>query len=150
MGPEPVAVDIRGAMKMLNLGRSSVLPLADSGELTRLRFGRRVVFEVSDIEALVENQLHSGPAEVWTLVNFSCSASFGVPPTAAVTLRHRDGRQQSLGVGMFWRGEDLPLRRHLDDLAEIHHGNTVRHVLDDREIMVDEQQREAELELQIL
>ena len=45
----------------------------------------------ADIEALVENQLHSGTMEVWTLVNFSCSASFGVPPTAAVTLKHTDG-----------------------------------------------------------
>ncbi len=42
------------------------------------------------------------------------------------------------------------LGRHLDDLAEIHHGDTVRHVLDNREIMADEQQRKAELALQIL
>jgi 2-isopropylmalate synthase len=46
----------------------------------------------ADIEALVENQLHSGTSEAWTLVNFTCSASFGVPPTAAVTLKHADGR----------------------------------------------------------
>jgi 2-isopropylmalate synthase len=46
----------------------------------------------ADIEALVENQLHSGNMEMWTLVNFTCSASFGVPPTAAVTLKHQDGR----------------------------------------------------------
>ena len=42
------------------------------------------------------------------------------------------------------------LRRDLDDLAEIHHGDAVRHVLDDRQIMADEQHREPELALQIL
>jgi len=46
----------------------------------------------ADIEALVENQLHAGTSEAWTLVNFTCSASFGVPPVAAVTLKHADGR----------------------------------------------------------
>jgi 2-isopropylmalate synthase len=52
---------------------------------------KKTIFD-ADIEALVENQLHSGTSEVWTLINFSCSASFGVPPTAAVTLKHADGR----------------------------------------------------------
>ena len=51
---------------------------------------------------------------------------------------------------MLRRSEDLPPRRHLDDLAEVHHGDTVRHVLDDRKIMADEEQREAEFLLQIL
>ena len=46
----------------------------------------------ADIEALVDNQLHAGASEAWELVNFSCNASFGVPPTAAVTLKHADGR----------------------------------------------------------
>ncbi|WP_020472101.1 2-isopropylmalate synthase [Zavarzinella formosa] len=46
----------------------------------------------ADIEALVDNQLHSGASEAWQLVNFSCNASFGVPPTAAVSLKHADGR----------------------------------------------------------
>lgn len=45
----------------------------------------------ADIEALVDNQLHSSAGDVWTLVNFTCSASSGVPPTAAVTLKHCDG-----------------------------------------------------------
>jgi 2-isopropylmalate synthase len=52
---------------------------------------KKIIYD-ADIEALVENQLHSGTTEVWTLVNFTCSASFGVPPTAAVTLKHQDGR----------------------------------------------------------
>src|SRR5205809_4388138 len=48
------------------------------------------------------------------------------------------------------RGEDLLPWRHLRDRAEIHDGNAVRHVLDDRQIVADEEQREAELPLQIL
>src|SRR5260370_2274707 len=65
-------------------------------------------------------------------------------------LRHRHGREQSLGVGMPRRGEDLLPSRYLDDLAEIHDRDTVRHVLDDREIVADEEQRDAELLLQVL
>lgn len=48
------------------------------------------------------------------------------------------------------RGEDLLLRRQLDDLAEIHHRDAMGHVLDDRQIMADEEQREAELALEVL
>ncbi|OIQ78794.1 hypothetical protein GALL_394900 [mine drainage metagenome] len=51
---------------------------------------------------------------------------------------------------MLRRIEDLPPGRHLDDLAEIHDCDAVRHVLDDREIVADEEQREAELLLQVL
>src|SRR5579872_2168381 len=51
---------------------------------------------------------------------------------------------------MSWRGEDLLPRRHFDDLAEIHHGHAMRHVLDDRKIVADEEEREAEFGLQIL
>jgi len=46
----------------------------------------------ADIEALIENQIHTGTGEVWSLVNFTCSASSGVPPTASVTLKHSEGR----------------------------------------------------------
>jgi len=46
----------------------------------------------ADIEALIENQLHTGVGDVWSLVNFTCSASSGVPPTAAVSLKNVDGR----------------------------------------------------------
>jgi excisionase family DNA binding protein len=53
---EPLAVDVMGAAKLLGLGRSSVLNLADSGQLPRLRFGRRVVYAVDDIEALIEQR----------------------------------------------------------------------------------------------
>jgi hypothetical protein len=43
------------------------------------------------------------------------------------------------------RGEEAALRRHLDDLAEVHHGHAMGHVLDDREVVADEEQGEAEL-----
>ena len=56
-GDIPVlAVDVRGAMKMLSLGRTSVLELADRGELPRVRFGRAARFSVSDIERLVKKR----------------------------------------------------------------------------------------------
>ena len=70
--------------------------------------------------------------------------------SAGPRLRHRHRREQRLGVRMPWRGEDLLPWRHLDDLAEIHDRDTVRHVLDDREIMTDEEQRQAKFPLQIL
>jgi predicted DNA-binding transcriptional regulator AlpA len=55
-----LAVDVYGAMRMLGLGRSSVLGLADSGQLPRLRFGRAVRFAVGDIEAVVERRRSAG------------------------------------------------------------------------------------------
>ena len=64
--------------------------------------------------------------------------------------RHRHGGEQRAGVGVLGRREDLALVRRLDDLAEIHHRDAVGHVLDDREIVADEQQREAEPALQVL
>ena len=65
-------------------------------------------------------------------------------------LGHRDGRQQRFRIGMHGRGEDISLWRELDDLAEIHHRHAMRDVLDNGEIVADEQQREAELPLQVL
>ena len=54
-GSAPVlAVDVRGAMRMLGLGRCTVLALADRSVLPRLRTGRAVRFAVADIEHLVE------------------------------------------------------------------------------------------------
>ena len=43
--------------------RSSILNLADRGELPRLRFGRRVVFACSDVEALVERRRAASRSE---------------------------------------------------------------------------------------
>src|SRR6516165_317667 len=51
---------------------------------------------------------------------------------------------------MLGRGEDAFLRSELDDLAEIHDCNPMGHVLDNSEIMADEEERKAELALQIL
>ena len=53
---EALAVDVKGAMRMLGLSRSSVLNLADSGQLPRLRFGRSVRFSTDDIQALVDRR----------------------------------------------------------------------------------------------
>ncbi len=59
-GPAPVLlVDVHAAARMLGLGRSSVLGLADSGQLPRLRFGRSVRFATADVEALVEQRRQS-------------------------------------------------------------------------------------------
>ena len=51
-------------------------------------------------------------------------------------------------VGMPGRGEDAPFRGQLDDLAEIHDRHPMCHVLDDRKIVADEQQRKTKLLLQ--
>src|SRR5579864_352408 len=65
-------------------------------------------------------------------------------------LGQRDRGEQRLGIGMSGRGEDLPLRRHLDDLAKIHDRHAMGHVLDDREIVADEEQCETEFTLEVL
>ena len=49
-----LAVDVYGAMRMLDLGRTTILGLADAGELPRLRAGRAVRYAVSDVEALIQ------------------------------------------------------------------------------------------------
>jgi excisionase family DNA binding protein len=54
-----LAVDVYAAARMLGLGRCTVLALADADELPRLHFGRRVVFAVADVEALVEQRRRS-------------------------------------------------------------------------------------------
>jgi excisionase family DNA binding protein len=60
VSPAPaLVVDVYGAMQMLRLGRCTVLALADSGELPRLRFGRAVRFAVGDVEALIEQRRRS-------------------------------------------------------------------------------------------
>src|SRR6202011_3243245 len=55
-----------------------------------------------------------------------------------------------MGVGVLGAREDISLRRELDDLPEIHDRYAMGHVLDDGEIMTDEQEGEAEIELQIM
>ncbi|HXG08566.1 MAG TPA: 2-isopropylmalate synthase [Gemmataceae bacterium] len=51
---------------------------------------KKVVYD-SDIEALAEAQIHSGPA-LWTLEAFTCNAGTGTIPSAAVCLWHKEGR----------------------------------------------------------
>src|SRR4029077_11837445 len=65
-------------------------------------------------------------------------------------LRHRHGGEERESVGVLRRGEDLAFLRRLDDLAEIHHRDAMRHMLDDGEVMADEEKGEAELLLQVL
>jgi 2-isopropylmalate synthase len=53
----------------------------------------------ADIEALVEEQIHKGPA-LWTLEAVTCSAGSGTIPTAAVALWRQDGTiKRDAGVG---------------------------------------------------
>ncbi len=47
-----LAVDVYGAMRMLGLGRTTILGLADAGELPRLRAGRAVRYAVTDVERI--------------------------------------------------------------------------------------------------
>src|SRR5258708_24514091 len=70
------------------------------------------------------------------------------PRRAGLRDRHRG--QQGLRVGVPGRGENLTFVAQFDDLAEIHHGNPMGDVLDDREIVADEQQRQTQLALQVL
>jgi hypothetical protein len=76
VSPAPaLVVDVYGAMQMLRLGRSSVLALADRGELTRLHFGRAVRYSTEEIEALVQRRRAAGRAERET-----AASSAGVVP----------------------------------------------------------------------
>jgi 2-isopropylmalate synthase len=52
---------------------------------------KKVIYD-ADIEALAEEQIHSGPA-LWTLESFHTSAGTGTLPSAAVRLVHVDGRK---------------------------------------------------------
>jgi 2-isopropylmalate synthase len=52
---------------------------------------KKLVYD-ADIEALAEAQVHDGPA-LWTLESFHTNAGTGTIPTAAVCLRHQDGRK---------------------------------------------------------
>ena len=73
-GPEPLAVDVMGAAKMLGLSRSTILNMADRGELTRIRLGRSVRYSTSEISNLVEQRRRSaaqGAAEAAGLFRLS-------------------------------------------------------------------------------
>ena len=99
---EPITVDVMGAARMLGLGRSTVLGLADSGELPRLRFGRRMLYAVSDIERLVEQRRRSASRAAE-------SGLFRLPPTrpggiaaqgvVRALLAHHPGRRHQAAAG---------------------------------------------------
>ena len=64
--------------------------------------------------------------------------------------RLRDRRQQRTGVRVSRVFVELVGVADLADLAEVHHDDAIGHVLDDREIVTDEQQREAVASLHVL
>src|SRR4051812_5233306 len=64
-------------------------------------------------------------------------------------IRHRDGREQRLGVGMLRIPEERMLVRELDNAPEVHDGDAMADVLDDREVVRDEEIRESQLVLKI-
>jgi Helix-turn-helix domain len=53
-GSPALVVDVHGAMKMLQLGRTTVMALAASGELPRLKAGRATRFAIADIQHLIK------------------------------------------------------------------------------------------------
>ena len=59
---EPLAVDVRGAARLLSLSRSTILNMADRGELTRIRMGRSVRYDVTEITELVRQRRSEGRA----------------------------------------------------------------------------------------
>src|SRR5215472_8100282 len=61
--------------------------------------------------------------------------------------RHR--REQCLRVRVQRIAEEFVFRGELDNAAEIHHGDTIADVLDDRQIVRDEKIRQPELALQV-
>src|SRR5262245_19417929 len=63
---------------------------------------------------------------------------------------NRNRRQERFRIRVLGVGVELLGGRDLHDLAEVHHGDARADVLDDREVVGDEDVREAELRLQIL
>jgi excisionase family DNA binding protein len=56
---EPLAVDVRGAARLLSLSRSTILNMADRGELTRIRMGRSVRYSTRELADLIEERRRS-------------------------------------------------------------------------------------------
>ena len=56
----------------------------------------------------------------------------------------RHGIEEHLGVGMLRVGDEPLGGPDLDDLAEVHHGDRVAEVADNRHVVADEQHRESE------
>ena len=85
-------------------------------------------------------------------------AGLGTSPSSTIRLRlpalarllDRHRRQQRLRVRMRRLLVDLVLRPDLDDLAEVHDGDAVGDVADDRQVVRDEDVRQAEVALERL
>ena len=84
-------------------------------------------------------------------------AGLGTSPSSTIRERlprcvgrlDRHGREQRLRVRVHRRVVDLVARPDLDDLAEVHDGDAVGDVADDREVVRDEEVRQPELRLQL-
>jgi 2-isopropylmalate synthase len=71
-------------------------------EQFKLLADRKKTIYDADIEALIENQIHTNPGNVWTLEAFTCNAGTGTLPSAAICLWHSDGtirRDAAVGDG---------------------------------------------------
>src|SRR5579872_1264464 len=86
-----------------------------------------------------------GPGERARHVAGNCAAAPTTPTTNA-----RNGVEQGLRVGEARRFEETVARRHLDELAEIHDGDTVGEMVHDGKIVADEEIGEPALRLQFL
>ena len=62
----------------------------------------------------------------------------------------RNRRDQGFGIRVFRRFRDGPRFTYLDQLAEVHHADTIGDVRDYREIVGDEEVRQVELPLEPL
>ena len=71
-----------------------------------------------------------------------------LPPTLATRFRDRDGGEQRLSIGVLRVAvERIPIG-DLHDPAQVHHRNPVADVLDHRQVVGDEEQRQVEFPLQ--
>ena len=68
---------------------------------------------------------------------------------ASVWVELGHGREQRLRVGMTGMIEHLLGRATFDDTAEIHHGNLIRQVLDNAQIVGDEKIRQPQVGLEL-
>ena len=68
--------------------------------------------------------------------------------TSFLTCEARSGAQQSFGVRMARVAQHFGRRAFLNDAARVHHGNAIRDLRDDSEIVRDEQKRETQFAAQ--
>ena len=70
-----------------------------------------------------------------------------LPVAGGIRLRHR--RQQRPRVWVTGKAVQIVARADLDDLAEVHDGDAIAHVPDDRQVVGDQHDRQAEATLQV-